>query len=194
MIPKGKKGELKRIKREEPDEVAESAKVVFKGDTRYEQIEAELVTTAGIKMFTNDTVDSEYLQLPPHLDDEQSKELGRYLHTFTQQKIWVRTFMSRVGAMLREKEDEFAPIKDRVFSSQDKKMSVTEKELKLSVDLEAMEKIEELQFLQEKYNMLSDYMDNLVDGIFSISREISRREGDFKDQGRVDNVNNKRRN
>ena len=191
MQPKLERGKLKKIKREEPEDIEESAKDVFSEKTRSEKIVEEL-EGQSIRMFTNDSVDSDYLQLPPHLDEVPSNELGRYLHTFTQQKIWVRTIASRVGAMLREKEEELIPIKERVFSSLDKKLSVTEKELKLFVDEDAKELVEEIKYLDEKCSMLDSYMDNLIDGIFSISREISRREGDFRDSQRVDNVNIKR--
>lgn len=190
---RAEKGKLKRIKREEPNEIEDNAKEVFAGETRSEKIVEELITK-GVHMFTNDSVDDEYLMLPPHLDDLPSNELGRYLHTFTQQKIWVRTITSHVGAMLREKEEAFIPIKARIFSEQDKKLSITEKELKLFVDDEAKEKIVDIKYLEEKCEMLNSYMENLIDGIFSISREISRREGDFKDSQRVDSVGNKRRN
>lgn len=192
MLPKIKRGELKRVKKDSPEEVEKNARTKFNEKTRSERVEEEL-NSNGITLFNNSTVDSDYLQLPAYLDEVQSNELGRYLHTFTQQKIWVRTLISRVSAMLREKEEELIPIKERVFSSQDKKMSITEKELKLFVHPEAQAIMDDIQYLQEKQNMLSEYMENLVDGIFSISREISRREGDFRDSNRVENINNKRR-
>jgi hypothetical protein len=191
MKPEVQKGQVKRLKRREDPSQNDVNEVNHAGSV-LDRVEEELAED-GITMFDNGNVDNDYLQLPPHLDTEESYELGRYLHTFTQQKIWARTLIARVGALLREKEEQLEPHKERVFSAQDKKLSITEKELKLSVDELAKPIIAELKYIQEKYNMLSTYIANLEDGIFDLSREVSRRGGDFKDQNRVENVQNKRK-
>jgi hypothetical protein len=95
--------------------------------------------------------------------------------------------------LLREETEKLDDIRDRVFSAQPLKMSITEKELKLRGDVKAIPILEKVKYMEEKVNMLSTYLENLVDGIFDISREISRRGGDFNDQNRLENVNNKRR-
>lgn len=96
--------------------------------------------------------------------------------------------------MLREQEELLEPHKERVFASQDKKMSITEKELKLSQDESAKPILERLKYIQEKYNILSVYIENLEDGRVDVSREITRRGNDFDAENRVENVQNKRRN
>lgn len=189
MKPEVKRGELKRLKRKEEPTNNDVAEVNHDGSI-LDRVENEL-RYEGIIMFDNSNVEDDYLQLPPFLDELQSNELGRYLHTFTQQKIWARTLIARVGALLREKEEQLEPHKERVFGAQDKKMSITEKELKLAIDEEAKPIITELKYIQEKYNMLSTYIANLEDAIFDLSREVSRRGGDFKDQNRVENVQRK---
>ena len=134
-------------------------------------------------------MDKEYLILPVYLDEVQSRELSRYFHTFTKQRIWVRTLLSRVGALLREKNVELNKKKDEEFSKWPQRMSITEKELKLYHNPETVQILDELAVIQEKYNMLKDYMDNLEDAIFNISREVTRRGVDFESSRREDNIN-----
>lgn len=186
-----KKGEIKKAKRVTAPSQRDVEEVNGE-DSLLDRVEAEL-EGQGIIMFNNESVDADYLQLPPHLDSLQSNELGRYLHTFTQQKIWARTLRERVKILMRDENDKLIVIKDNVFSSQPVKMSITEKELKLYSDSRALPILERLKLIEEKYNMLSSYIDNLVDGIFDISREISRREGDWNDSKRNENVGKKRR-
>jgi hypothetical protein len=159
------------------------------------QVEKELANE-GIVLFNNDNVEDDYLVLPANITDAGHKELGRYLNAFTQQKMWVRTNLGRVKSMLREATRELDEIRDKVYSKYPVKMSVTEKELKLRSDEEyggrAKELINEIALLQEKSYILDDYLENLIDGIFNISREISRRDSDINDEAREHNVGNKK--
>jgi hypothetical protein len=79
--------------------------------------------------------------------------------------------------------------KDEEFSKWPQRMSITEKELKLYHNPETSQILDELAVIQEKYNMLKDYMDNLEDAIFNISREVTRRGVDFESNRREDNIN-----
>lgn len=186
-----KRGEMKRkVKKPVPSQ--KDVEEINKEDSLLDRIESELEKD-GIVMFNNDTVDVDYLQLPAHLDSAPSNELGRYLHTFTQQKIWARTLRERVKILMRDENEKLITTKERIFSAQPLKMSITEKELKLYSDPNAVPILERLKLIEEKYSMLSSYIENLVDGIFDISREISRREGDFGESSRLESVNNKRR-
>jgi hypothetical protein len=147
----------------------------------------------GITLFGNDNVAENYLVLPKDITEEDSKELGKYFNAFTQQKMWTRTLIGRLAATIRDKQRGLDDIKSEVFSSLPAKLSVKEKELKFQTDKRARKVLDDLFLLQEKLNMLSDYLENLVDGIFNISREISRRSSDWNDDRREDNIGKKRR-
>lgn len=176
---------FKRKKKASLEEVKESGSILDRLDKYAEENE--------VIAFNNDNMDKEYLILPVYLDEVQSKELSRYFHTFTKQRIWVRTLLSRVGALLREKNIALNKLKDEEFSKWPQRMSITEKELKLYNNPETSKILDDLTETQEKYNMLRDYMDNLEDAIFNVSREITRRGADFESNRREDNINNIRR-
>lgn len=143
--------------------------------------------------FTNKNVEESYLILPPLLSDLESKELGNYFHTFTQQKIWARTLFAQVNALLTETNDKLDERRSVIFKELPQKISMAEKELSLLRDELAKPLVEESRLLKAKVKMLFSYMENLDDGIFSISREITRRQGDFNDENRGNNINNMRR-
>lgn len=146
----------------------------------------------GIILFDNENILEDYLRLPADITEVPSKDLGRYFNTFTKQKMWTRTLLGRTGALLRELEEELDDIRDRVYSQLPAKMSVKEKELKLRSDERdgerAIELLQKVAIMQEKRKILLDYLENLVDAIFNISREISRRSDDFKDDSRENNL------
>ena len=159
-------------------------------------VEREL-KNEGIVLFDNESILEDYLRLPADITEVPSRDLGRYFNTFTKQKMWTRTLLGRTGAILREYEEELDDIRDRVYSQLPAKMSVKEKELKLRSDdrdgERAIELLQQVAIIQEKRKMLSDYLDNLVDAIFNISREISRRESDWNDETRENSIDRKRR-
>lgn len=185
-----KKGEIKRVKKVEPSNA--DVEEVKDSESMLDIIESELVKE-GIIMFDNSNIDKDYLLLPPHLDEEEPKEIGRYLHAFTQQRMWVRTLMSRIGAILREENGELDKQRVRVFATLPARMSVTEKELALYDDSASLDIVERIKVISAKYDMLESYMKNLEDAIFDISREISRRGYDYSSQNRLENASNIRR-
>ena len=151
----------------------------------------------GIILFDNENILEDYLRLPADITEVLSKDLGRYFNTFTKQKMWTRTLLGRTGALLRELEEELDDIRDKVYSQLPVKMSIKEKELKLRSDERygerAIELLQKVAIMQEKRKILLDYLDNLVDAIFNISREISRRESDWNDETRENSIDRKRR-
>lgn len=94
MKPEIKRGQLKRVTKPKDPSQSDVDEVNHK-ESILDRVEEELAEQ-GIVMFDNGNVDEEYLQLPAHLDDVKSNELSRYLHTFTQQKMWARTLIARV--------------------------------------------------------------------------------------------------
>lgn len=187
-----KKGQMQRGLRPKRDNLEVKAE---KGSL-LDNVEEDLLKD-GIKLFENENIMEEFLTLPLDLTEEPSKDLGRYFTTFTKQKMYVRTLLGRTGAMLRVLYEELEEIKDKVFSELPPKMSITEKNLKLRsherFGERAVELLEKVAYLEQKRVMLSDYLDNLIDGIVCISREITRRENDWNDETRENSINNKRR-
>jgi hypothetical protein len=55
-----------------------------------------------IVMPDNDNIDRSYIKLPLHLDEQHSRDVGRYLHALTQQRNWTRTLLARSQVYVRE--------------------------------------------------------------------------------------------
>lgn len=153
----------------------------------------EFLKENSIVSFDKNNIVEEYLILPQFLTDVESRELGRFFHTFTQQKLWVRTVYSRMNALLMSYQAKLDNRKAIIYSKLPARMSVTEKELSLQGDKEAREILDEINKLKIRVDVLKHYLDNLVDGIFDISREITRRGGDFDDDKRNDRIDKMRK-
>lgn len=161
-------------------------------ESMIEALEQELAEE-GIELFGNGNVDDDYLTLPRDITEENSKELGKYFNAFTQQKMWTRTLVGRVGTTIRELKVSLDEMRYDVYRDLPVKMSVKEKELNFAMHLGAKRTLGELVTYEEKYKLLQDYLQNLEDGIFNISREISRRSSDWNDERREENIGKKRR-
>lgn len=148
-------------------------------------VEKELVRD-GIIPFDNANVLSDYLKLPSDITEVHSRDLGRFFNTFTQQKVWVRTNLSRVVILSKELESDLDDIRHNVYAELPVKMSVKEKELQLRDKAEDL--IHQINIINSKKIMLSDYLDSLIDILFVISREVTRRSDDFKDGSRENNL------
>ena len=155
--------------------------------TKWDKMEVEL-EQEGVVPFENTSIKQDYLKLPAFLDELPSHELGRYLNAFTMQRMYVRSNISKLGAMLQEIEVLLNAEKSRVFSTLPVKMSVKEKELNLYSDEVAKVILEQYTYYQNKYKYYLDYMESLDDAKFSLSREISRRGMDFMDNSRGENL------
>lgn len=140
----------------------------------------------GIVLFDNENILEDYLRLPADITEVPSKDLGRYFNTLTQQKVWVRTLLSRVCIMIRELENELDDIRYSTYSELPIKMSVKEKELQLQGN--AKEQLERLNILESKKLMLSNYLESLTDVLFIVSREVTRRESDWNEDKRDNSI------
>jgi hypothetical protein len=148
-----------------------------------------------IEQFNNDNIDRNYIYPPAYLDELPSNELGRYLHTIIQQRVWVRTCLARVSVILNDLYDKLDAEKMRVYKEFElpPRMAVGEKELYLFEDKKAKKLLEQIRLTEEKKNMLNSYMENLEDYKFDISREVSRREQDFSGENRLYNIQQKKK-
>lgn len=188
-----KKGVIKRVpKPKSPEELEAEVDDMDVEKSLLDIIEGDLEDN-GIVQFSNKTVDRDFLSLPAYLDEESAQNIGRYLHTFTQQRVWTRTLLARVWVMLIEAKEELDKQKALVYAPLPVKMSVTEKELSLYTNSDACKAMEKVKEISAKYSMLDSYMKNLEDIIFDVSREISRRGMDSSGFNRAENMDVKKR-
>lgn len=174
---------IKKIEKKSADETSKKGLL--------ERVETSL-KKEGVTLFENDGILEDYLRLPADLTVLEGSELGKYFTVFTKQKMYVRTMLARTNALVREVKEELDVLKEEVFSSLPAKMSVAEKNLNLRKHPKALELLDKLAFYEEKLNMLSMYLESLSEGIFAISREISRRESDWDEEKRENNISKKK--
>lgn len=147
------------------------------------------------KPTTNDTegtlnIDSTYLVLPMDLTDTTSKELGRYLNAYTQQRIYIRTLIGWQQLVLEQAKRKYYEISTPVYNTLTKKdfPSETSKERFINNHPQIKDTFFEFRDEQRKLDLLYLNLNSIDDAIFLISREISRRVGDFDTERRNDNV------
>lgn len=145
----------------------------------------------GVALFDEKYLDinEEYLRLPREITEVTSKELGEYLNAFTQQKMYLRTVAGRVLLYIEEcrrKYYEVSAEKYRRLSTD--KMSETAKERIILSSPEVRPTYEEYMDFKNKGKILENTIANIEDTIFLLSREISRRTGDFAEDRREYNV------
>ena len=172
----------------QPEHKEEIAEVKESEGTILDVVEKELAKD-GIIPFDNANVLDDYLKLPSDITEVHSRDLGRFFNTFTQQKVWVRTNLSRVVILSKELESDLDNIRQNVYAELPVKMSVKEKELQLRDKAEDL--IHQINIVNSKKIMLSDYLDSLIDILFVISREVTRRSDDFKDDSRENSIERK---
>lgn len=156
--------------------------------TNLEKINSFL-ENAEIPLFSNANVDNEYLQLPEDLTILPTSEIMKYMNAFVQQKMYIRTLVSQARAVYREARSNYDKDKCKVFSSAPAKMSVTEKELRVYSDERAEASRNFMEYALEKLDFLKDILDSYEDGIFLVSREITRRGKDVEDMNRAAKFN-----
>lgn len=135
----------------------------------------------------------EYLVLPSDLTEVTSKELGKFMHTFTKQKIWIRTVINRTEIVIKDLNRQLDIIKSKIYLDLPVKMAVKEKELHLLSNTKAEKILEELLHWESKLRVLNDVIISMEEGIFTISREITRRSKDFEEEERGENISWKRK-
>lgn len=184
---------MPRPRRRKPvTKTAPNAEIEETRDTLLDRVEGDL-SEDGIKPFDNEEVDNDYLVLPRYIDDVDSRELGRYLNTFTQQKMWTRTLLGRVNVELRECDQQVREVQYQVYSELPAKMTVKEKDVYVRKDERAEDIMKRYDYLAERQSFLVSYLESLTEGIFNISRAMTNRASDIKSQQREDNANNQRR-
>lgn len=134
-------------------------------------------------------INNEYLVLPKDLTDVPSVDLGNFLNAFTQQRMYTRTLIGWQELVVEDTKrmyyDKFVPVYEELSKN---KMSETSKELIANNCNSVKEHF--LNYKDEKYKLksLNYHLLSIEDAIFLISREISRRGGDFNTESRNESV------
>ena len=156
--------------------------------TNLEKINSFL-ENAEIPLFSNENVDNDYLHLPEDLTILPTSEIMKYMNAFVQQKMYIRTLVSQARAVYREAKSNYDKEKCKVFSGAPAKMSVTEKELRVYADEKAEASRDFMEYSLEKMDFLKDILESYEDGIFLVSRELTRRTKDLEDMNRTAKFN-----
>lgn len=135
-------------------------------------------------------IDTDYLSLPKNITDIPAKELGEYLNAFTQQKLYIRTLLGWAECLCEEAQREYMSVSQDLYRSLPAKMSEKAKEREVTTDEEIIPYYETYVELRRKCSLLEMNIANIEDIIFMISREVSRRTGDFNNETRNFNVLN----
>lgn len=153
------------------------------------------MTSEGVVLFEPDKnlhIDSDCLVLPKHITDVASRELGEYLNAFTQQKMYLRTVYGRQELMVEESKRKYLSASQGIYESLSRsKMSETAKDRLITQDDSVVEEYNDYQDQKRKLSILDYAIANIEDAVFLISREVTRRTGDFNDENRNYNVGRK---
>lgn len=134
-------------------------------------------------------IDKEYLVLPPNITEVSPKDLGEYLNAFTQQKMYMRTLLGYAELLCEEccrKYDEVSASKYKELLNS--KLSETSKEREVNSDPNVLPVFNEYMDCKRKVRLINLNIASIEDAIFLISREVSRRTGDFNEENRNYNV------
>ena len=137
-------------------------------------------------------IDKDYLTLPSEITSVSSRDLGEYLNAFTQQKVYLRTLLGYAEMYAEEARLEYMRAsEDRYRDLLNSKLSETAKEREVNTDPDVRPSYEDWCDCRNKVKLLSYNIASIEDIIFMISREVSRRVGDFNDENRSYNVGRK---
>lgn len=135
-------------------------------------------------------IDKDYLSLPKDITDEPSRDLGRYLNSFTQQRMYLRTLIGWQLLSLEESKRKYYEASTPIYITLTKKdfPSETAKERYINNHPDVEEHFFNYKDEKRKLDILQMNLLSVDDAIFLVSREISRRGGDFNAENRNDNV------
>lgn len=162
-----------------------------KKKTLDEQLEDKgVVFFKPTEMEGNLNIDNEYLVLPKDITETTAQELGRYLNAYTQQKMYMRTLIGWQLISLEQAKRTYYDVSIPIYTSLTKKEfpSETSKERFVNNHPQVKEIFRQYRDEERKLDLLNLNLESIEDSIFLISREISRRTGDFNLDRRNDNV------
>lgn len=137
-------------------------------------------------------IQEEYLAISGSITDMPSKELGECLNAFTQQKMYMRTLVGRMELFVEEARRKYLSASNPYYKEMNGRMSESAKERLINEEPDVKPLYEEYTDLSKKLLLLKLQVENIEDAIFLLSREVTRRTGDFNDENRNYNVGKKR--
>jgi hypothetical protein len=187
MIKVSKKVEVKREK-VNPMKIKEERKNL--ADSLTDELEQNgAIFFKPVEMGGNLNIDSDYLTLPKDLTETPSKMIGAYLNAFTQQRMYYRTLIGWQELNMEDAKRDYYDVSTPEYEELSKqKLSETAKDRILN-NLKSVKPFFITYKNEKKKLMLFSYsLASIDDAIFLISREISRRGGDFNTEGRNESV------
>ena len=134
-------------------------------------------------------IDKDYLSLPQNITEVSTRELGEYLNAFTQQKVYMRTLVGYAELFCEEARREYQEVSESRYKELlGSKLSETAKEREVNSDPNVKPCYEKYLDYKNKVRLLNFNIASIEDIIFLISREVSRRTGDFSEENRNYNV------
>ena len=134
-------------------------------------------------------IDKDYLSLPQNITEVSTRELGEYLNAFTQQKVYMRTLVGYAELFCEEARREYQEVSESRYKELlGSKLSETAKEREVNSDPNVKPCYEKYLDYKNKVRLLNFNIASIEDIIFLISREVSRRTGDFNEESRNYNV------
>ena len=131
----------------------------------------------------------DFLTLPAEITEIPSKDLGEYLNAFTQQKVYLRTMLGRADLVVEEYRRKYFEASDSIYRKYSfDKMSETAKDRLINANDTVRPVYYEYMNMKKKYNLLEISISNIEDIIFMLSREVTRRTGDYAEESRTYNV------
>lgn len=153
-----------------------------------DKIQHELIEE-GVHFFDTPTANQDYLDLPAEITETPLKELGEYLNAFTQQKIYMRTLLGRAETLREEARKLYADVSASVYPRyNNSKYSEKAKEREINSLDEVKDFYDRYSEIDRRCAMIEYNIADIEDVIFLLSREISRRMGDFSNETRNYNI------
>lgn len=153
----------------------------------------EEVTSKGVQFFEpkkNLNIDEEYLTLPLDITECDSQELGRYLNAFTQHRMYLRTVFGWQSVIVEDKKRAYLEHSSSHYYdlSANRGLSETAKDKIINLKDDVYPHYIAYADEREKLNLVEVALASVEDGIFLISREVSRRNHDWDTEIRNENV------
>lgn len=160
-------------------------------ETYLQRIENSL-KKAGAVLFEPENgtlnINEDLLTLRSNITELTSQELGEHLNAFTQQKMFMRTLVGRMEIFVEEAKRAYLDVSTPIYQQFPMKTAESAKERLVTQDPSVKPLYEEYMDMNKKLLMLELQLANIEDAIFLLSREITRRTGDFSDENRVHNI------
>lgn len=139
-------------------------------------------------------IDKNYLELPKNITDVTSKDLGEYLNAFTQQNMYMKTLLGWAECLQEDSRRMYAEVSAPKYRELlNSKLSETAKEKEVNSCEDIKPYFDEYMDCRIKISLIKSNIESIESAIFTISREVSRRTGDFNIENRNENVKRIRR-